>query len=496
MVLAHSGADDRGLVGRVIAGDLKVTERTGLTPQGALYAAEDPEGRRVVLLVLPRVAGQDARSLRFATRIRHPNVAAVYAVGDLEDGSTYVVLEELSGEPLPRLLSASPVLPMREALNLTLQIAEGLEALHRGAVVHGNVSPSVVVVTRQRFGKPQVKLVGFNLYSDAQRATRLEPGNIAYASPERLSGSPPDPRDDVYSLAALLHRLLSGSPPSPGEPVDQVPELARPVLDKALGPLPVRYRTMSDFRKALEAMAAAAVTSPAYRRILGRAVAAGLVVVASAVLLAPLWRRVGTGRSEPAAMLPPPPPAQGAPLATSANSEAIPPAAEVRRRPARRSNERPRDTKPDPGPSPDAAGYVGEARSSDVWAETAQSEPPLPVREGSAATATQSPPPPSRRPRAILDRDPGLRLALGDVLRVGVAEGVIEARLGLLVVYLAPDGMRVPSAEYNLQRLYLAYSAATEPRDTLALELRRNGELYGWFTRDGLRYASQDPDRH
>jgi hypothetical protein len=95
-----------------------------------------------------------------------------------------------------------------------------------------------------------------------------------------------------------------------------------------------------------------------------------------------------------------------------------------------------------------------------------------------------------------LDRDQGLRLALGDVTRVGLAENVVEAQLGLLVVYLAPDGMQVPSASYNLQRLYLAYSAATKQQDTVALELRRNGELYGWFTREGLRYASPDPDRH
>ena len=55
--------------------------------------------------------------------------------------------------------------------------------------------------------------------------------------------------------------------------------------------------------------------------------------------------------------------------------------------------------------------------------------------------------------------------------------------------------MDVPSASYNLQRLYLAYSAATKQPDTVALELRRNGTLYGWFTREGLRYASPGGDR-
>ena len=95
----------------------------------------------------------------------------------------------------------------------------------------------------------------------------------------------------------------------------------------------------------------------------------------------------------------------------------------------------------------------------------------------------------------MLEQNPALRLAIGDVTRVGLAETVAEAQPGLLIVQLAPEGMDVPSASYNLQRLYLAYSAATKQPDTVALELRRNGALYGWFTREGLRYASRDGDR-
>jgi hypothetical protein len=75
---------------------------------------------------------------------------------------------------------------------------------------------------------------------------------------------------------------------------------------------------------------------------------------------------------------------------------------------------------------------------------------------------------------------------MGDVIRIGLAENIVEVRPGLLIVELTPDGMGVPSASYNLQRLYLAYSAATRQQDTVALALRRNGRPYGWFTRAGL----------
>jgi ribosomal protein L9 len=84
---------------------------------------------------------------------------------------------------------------------------------------------------------------------------------------------------------------------------------------------------------------------------------------------------------------------------------------------------------------------------------------------------------------------------MGDVTRVGLAEDVVEVQPGLLAVHLAPGGMDVPSTQYNLQRLYLAYSAATKQPDTVALELRLNGKLYGWFTREGLRSASSDGHR-
>lgn len=71
-------------------------------------------------------------------------------------------------------------------------------------------------------------------------------------------------------------------------------------------------------------------------------------------------------------------------------------------------------------------------------------------------------------------------------MRLGIAEDVAEIRPGFLLVSVTPAAMHVPSVMYNLQRLYLAYSAATNYRDEVALELRHGRDLYGLFTRDGL----------
>jgi serine/threonine-protein kinase len=524
MALDQRGADDPGLVGRIIAGGFRITQRTGSTPQGPLYEAEDPEGHRVVLLILPARPGQEPAGVRFfrmAARIRHPNVASVQALGDLEDGSVYVILEVSVGEPLLNVLGARSSLSIGEALELILQVAAGLQAVHEAGFVHGNVSPSTIVVTRAPFGKSQVKLVGFNMDSDRHRPTKLEPGSAPYASPERLRGTAPDPRCDVFSVAAVLHHLLTGSPPDEGRTAGNLPRLARPVLEMALARAPgARYRTMSDFREALEALSAAAVTPPeelAYRKILGRAIVAGLVLMAGGVLLAPVWRSVAESpRRAPApAALPAPKPSvasadsavrstedrarRGVAAERRQSTQAGRAAPSPRVRPGARggadaeaSAEPPREEPIEP---PETAGYVGEGSAAEPLTDRAERPAPPPRRASASTPLTPRPPPPRPpRTRAVLDQDPGLRLAIGDVTRVGLAENVVETQLGLLVVDLAPDGMSVPSASYNLQRLYLAYSAATD-LDTVAVELRRQGRVYAWFTRVGLRYASEEADR-
>jgi serine/threonine protein kinase len=521
MVLDHARTDDLDLIGRIIAGGLRIVERTGLSPQGPLYEAEDPDGRKVVLLILPSQAPWQepagVRSLRFASRIRHPNVAGVYGLGNLEDGSTYVILEQVIGDPLPELLNGMTALPIGEALDLTVQIAAGLEALHHGGLVHGSVSPGAVVVTRPPFGKSQVKLVGFSLDAEGQRHVSVEDGTADYASPERLAGNPPDVRGDVFSAGALLHYLLSGEAPPRDPPVGDVPRIARPVLERALAPqTSARFRTMTEFREAVEALAAAAVTSPdtlAARKILGRALVAGLVLLASGLLLAPVWRSVAIGRDPTSAVAPPSAPAPSAAPADSEATRVEAPAGQVGEAEPRRSTEagrlpreargRPRSPeRPPGGPARDppteiedeaseALGYVGQPSSSDPLA-TVEMAPPPPQPSPAPAVAPKTPPGRPPRPLTELQEDPPLRLAIGDVMRVGLAERVVEARFGLLVLHLAPDGLSVPSASYNLQRLYLAYSAATDEPDTLALELRRNGQVAGWFTREGLRLANPD----
>ncbi|HEY4649274.1 MAG TPA: serine/threonine-protein kinase [Gemmatimonadales bacterium] len=510
MPLDSRTTDYSGLVGSNIAGGLRVTQRTGSTSLGSLYEAEDLEGRQVVLLILPPSGpGQEpegARSFKLATRIRHPNVAAVQAVGDLEDGSAYVVFERLVAEPLGDLLSTRPTYPIGEALELILQVAAGLEAAHHAGMVHGKLSPSTIVTTRAPFGKPQIKVIGFSLDTDLQRATVLGSDSTPYASPERRAGGPPDARGDIFSVGAVLHHMLSGRPPVDGQ-VEGVPRIARPVLGRALARHPAdRFRTMSELREALEELAVAAVKpvdAVVYRRTLSRAIVAGLVLVVGGVLLAPVWRSIEQTRTP--AITPPAAPANSAGRAEPSRSTVAggtataPRARRAAPKPATVDSQRrvPAEKRND---APEVAGYMAQSPSSEMLPDITEPPPPPPPRASTSTPVAPRPAPvsaPKRRARSRgeLLRSQALRFAIGDVTRVGLAKNVVEAQPGLLIVDLATHGMDVPSSTYNLQRLYLAYSAATIQPDTVALELRQDGRVYGWLTRDGLRYPGPDGGR-
>lgn len=170
----------------------------------------------------PVMARRFAREARAASRVTHPGVVAIYAVGDLPDGRPYLAMQYVEGEPLDRILAGGPV-PAVRALRIARQIASALAETHAAEVVHRDLKPTNVMWRRDRLGDDRIVLVDFGIAvckPGTADATRLTAGGLIgtphYMSPEQAHGDQVDARADLYALGCLLFELVTGEPPFDG----------------------------------------------------------------------------------------------------------------------------------------------------------------------------------------------------------------------------------------------------------------------------------------
>ena len=155
------------------------------------------------------------REARAAAAISHPLICQVYDLGEW-DGRPYLVMELVQGDPLSARLGRP--FPPDQALRWALAIGEGLAVLHHHAIVHRDMKPSNVFVTRSG-----LKLLDFGLARpiDAHdnetmagvTQARVIVGTPQYAAPEQLSGDSVDARADLFSLGVMLFEMVTGRPP-------------------------------------------------------------------------------------------------------------------------------------------------------------------------------------------------------------------------------------------------------------------------------------------
>ncbi len=243
------------LVGRILPDGLRVSRPLRRISAGVVYRAQYPgsDDEVEVLFLLPERDAELGDKCSRAAGIKHPNVASVRRVGETEQGIRYVEFEMLGGELLSEVLAARYVFPLPGSLDLVLQAAAGLQAAHEAGLVHGNLSPDAILITRALDGRRLVKLIRFGVMQLS--ADPSEGGDVSggYSAPERLAGHPADERSDVYSLGAVLHHLLFGGPP--GAEIDlgeTVPKTVLAVMSKALDRIPERrFATAAAFAQAL-----------------------------------------------------------------------------------------------------------------------------------------------------------------------------------------------------------------------------------------------------
>jgi serine/threonine protein kinase len=214
------------MTGQVI-GHYRVLEKIGSGAMGEVFRARDERLGRDVAIKLIRPASSDnpdhlrrfELEARAAAALNHPNIVAIYDVG-FSDGTPYIVCELLEGKTLRKRL-AEGALPVRLAVDYSLQIVQGLIAAHDRRIVHRDLKPENLFVTSDG----RVKILDFGvakLQSSPEDSGRSVEelttvtksgaviGTVAYMSPEQLRGKAVDHRSDIFSIGAILYEMLTG----------------------------------------------------------------------------------------------------------------------------------------------------------------------------------------------------------------------------------------------------------------------------------------------
>jgi serine/threonine-protein kinase len=186
---------------------------------GVVYKAEDPNLDRVVALktiILDKDAeGRAEYHKRFfleakaAGKLTHPNLVTVYDFGEVDDVA-YLAMELLEGTDLRKRVQEGPVIPAAEAVEIGLQVAEGLAFAHQRGIVHRDIKPANIMLLE----RGPAKIMDFGLarmrVADHKTSTGIVLGTPRYMSPEQIAGQPVDQRSDVFSLGIVLWEMLTG----------------------------------------------------------------------------------------------------------------------------------------------------------------------------------------------------------------------------------------------------------------------------------------------
>ena len=209
------------MVGQTIL-NYKIIEKLGEGTMGVVYRAQDLTlGQTVAVRFLPvqlsRSEVDRARSIleaRAASTLTHPNICTIHAIKEYT-GQMFVVMDYVEGETLRKKLTSGPV-QVRRAIEIGMQVAEGLAILHDHGMVHRNIKPENIMIRKD--GVVQVMDVGLlrrgSLSAEAREGVPV--GTAAYMSPELIQGHASDPRTDIFSLGVVLYEMLCGQPPFRG----------------------------------------------------------------------------------------------------------------------------------------------------------------------------------------------------------------------------------------------------------------------------------------
>ncbi len=208
------------LTGKVLADRYEILEEIGVGGMAVVYKAKCLVLNRYVAIKVLRddLKGDEEFVRRFnveaqaAASLTHPNIVSIFDVG--EAGALhYIVMEYVEGQTLKEYIDEKHELPWREAVDIAMQIAKGLEVAHKNSIVHRDIKPHNIMITKEG----NIKVTDFGIArANSQKTMTVEKtaiGSVHYISPEQAKGGFIDHRSDLYSLGIVLYEMLTGRVP-------------------------------------------------------------------------------------------------------------------------------------------------------------------------------------------------------------------------------------------------------------------------------------------
>jgi eukaryotic-like serine/threonine-protein kinase len=256
-------------------GNYQIVAMAGAGGMGVVYKALDIKLERTVALKFLPVDVNSSekdrqrflKEARTASSLDHPNIGVIHGVEESTDGHWFIVMAFYEGESLAQKIRRGPI-PFRDAVDIAIEMAKGLEAAHARSIVHLDVKPSNVLITKDGLAK----IVDFGLAKVVTSATMTQTGGtsgtVGYMSPEQSLGKAVDRRTDIWALGVVLAEMLTGQNPywrdsvssivvailnDPPREMAGVPVELQQIIYRALSKEPThRYQSCFELRADLE----------------------------------------------------------------------------------------------------------------------------------------------------------------------------------------------------------------------------------------------------